>query len=150
MANLSVAAGHFQWGVWNQIAQARGAVVAPRVFLMLREPVDRAISLYYERLFPHTGQTLRDMSEDDLTHYLAAFRGSAWSAWRDEGFKDTACRLLCGLNVFKGTKPANLETPPDQSPAPVEPGPAVATEAAAAVNLDLALARLDLTVVSLL
>jgi len=88
----------------------------------------------------------------DLAHYLVNFRGSAWSAWRDEGFQDTACKMLCGLNVHKGKAP----------PAPLPSNPMAATGSSSDSSLDsslplggaavspaVALRRLGMTVVGL-
>jgi hypothetical protein len=81
---LAVIAGHFQWGVWwegvespskkiftssARVQEKSSAAVlppklkmavTPRVFVMLREPVERTISLYYERLFPYTQVHFQD------------------------------------------------------------------------------------------
>lgn len=85
----------------------------------------------------------------DLAHYLDSFRGSAWSAWRDEGFQDTACKMLCGLNVHKGKAP----------PAPIPSKSTAATGSSSdsssfplegvAVSPAVALRRLGMTVVGL-
>lgn len=109
-SELAVIAGHFEWGVWAERAFLAPSIpfVVPRVFVMLRDPVARVISLYYERLFPITETTINNLSSADLEFYLKNFRGSAFSAWRDEGFSDAGCRMLCGLNVHKGKRPEEV------------------------------------------
>jgi len=141
-ARLAVLAGHFQWGVWGEPlftapAGLGRAAPVPRVFVMLREPVERTISFYYERVAPYTKRSLNDLAADDLDDLLAHFRGSAFSRWRDEGLADTACKMLLGLNVHKGRRPEEVP-------------PGTAEAAAAAVDPEAAVARLSLSVVGLL
>ena len=144
---LSVIAGHFQWGVWNEpylhdeqvdeggkkvddvevlnaafppsMAAPPQAVahVAPRILVMLREPVGRTISFYYERIFPsweglgYDGpRNMNDLALEDMNLLLAHFKGSAWSRFRDEGLADTACKMLCGANIHKGRTPEQMAT----------------------------------------
>ena len=152
---LAVLAGHFAWGVWHQRLPNRRLSVdgssereqlpvhsrpnplpvaaVPRVFLMLREPVSRVVSLYYERLEPQTQVPLNALPEDELAFYLKKFRGSAHSRWRDEGFQNAACKMLCGLHAHKGKEPSEVD----------------AAAAAAQVNTILAVVRLQLCVVGL-
>jgi hypothetical protein len=152
---LAVIAGHFEWGVWKSSrsqAECSSANVRqgglsskhpvglqsiiPRIFVMLREPIERTISLYYERLFPEIKISLNSLSLEDLDFYLINFRGSAFSAWRDEGFSDSTCRMLCGANVHKGK-------------APHEVSEAEAASAKALINDRVAISRLHSTVVGL-
>ena len=92
-------------------------VVAPRVLVMLREPVERTISFYYERIYQsweamtkgkQRAMNLNDLPLEDLEFLLGHFYGSAWSRYRDEGLADTACKMLCGLNVHKGRTPEQV------------------------------------------
>ena len=173
---LSVIAGHFQWGVWNEPYRepyGRGAddddsvappsvpsavggpssvtVVAPRVLVMLREPVERTISFYYERIYQsweamtkgkQRAMNLNDLPLEDLEFLLGHFYGSAWSRYRDEGLADTACKMLCGLNVHKGRTPeqvAQHQQHQQQDPA----------AARSEVDAALALRRLGASVVGL-
>ena len=126
-ARLAVLAGHFQWGVWRALpgwaepAAARRAVAdggggdaaAARddddddargvgCFVMLREPIERAISLYYERAYPHTERRINELPLDEWARLVAEFRGSAWATFRDEGLGDAACKMLCGAERDKG------------------------------------------------
>ena len=93
-------------------------VVAPRVLVMLREPVERTISFYYERIYQsweamtkgkQRAMNLNDLPLEDLEFLLGHFYGSAWSRYRDEGLADTACKMLCGLNVHKGRTPEQVQ-----------------------------------------
>jgi hypothetical protein len=153
---LAVVAGHFAWGVWHQglsdDPQPNGAqdyaphprllrrplpvAVAPRVFVMLREPVARAVSLYYERVQPQSQVPLNALSDDELAFYLAHFRGSAFGQWRDEGFQDAACKLMCGAQAHKGKAPREVDL-------------AAAAQLATSVRADVASARLRHCVVGL-
>ncbi|KAJ8612761.1 hypothetical protein CTAYLR_010395 [Chrysophaeum taylorii] len=105
-AELAVVAGHFQWGVW-------GRADHPACFTMVRHPVDRAISLYYERVFQRDddlgGRRLNDLQPDYFQWLLEEFKGSAFGKYRDEGMCDAACKMLLGLNLHKGRGPADLE-----------------------------------------
>ena len=51
---------------------------------------------------------LNDLLLEDLEFLLGYFYGSAWSRYRDEGLADTACKMLCGLNVHKGRTPEQV------------------------------------------
>lgn len=80
---------------------------------MLRHPVDRAISLFYERVFPREdldfGNTMINaLSPTRLNFIIEQFRGSAWGMYRDEGFSNSLCKMLLGQNHFKGKTPAEL------------------------------------------
>ncbi|KAH8047724.1 hypothetical protein JL721_12138 [Aureococcus anophagefferens] len=44
-AELAVLAGHFEWGVWDDL-ESYDAAAPPPCFTMVRHPVDRAVSLY--------------------------------------------------------------------------------------------------------
>ena len=83
---------------------------------MLREPVSRTISMYYERIFPTMQVSLNELPLEDLSYFLQNFYGSAYSAYRDEGLVDAACKMMCSLNVHKGHRldeiPGTL-SPPD-------------------------------------
>jgi hypothetical protein len=134
---LAVIAGHFQWGVWSGGAPSTGRALSPRVFVMLREPVERSVSFYYERVFPHTSRALNDLPGQDLDFLLAHFRGSAYSRWRDEGLSDTVCKMLCSLNVHKGKSPEEVGQDSEAALAP-------------SVDAKLATARLAMSVVGLM
>ena len=150
---LAVLGGHFAWGVWHQRDLDRNlsmseisehlpehslpnplpVAAVPRVFLMLREPISRVVSLYYERLEPQTQVPLNALSENEFAFYLENFRGSAYGRWRDEGFQNAACKMLCDLHTHKGKEPSEVD----------------AAAAATQVNTILAVARLQLCVVGL-
>ncbi|GMI18011.1 hypothetical protein TrLO_g14545 [Triparma laevis f. longispina] len=113
--NLAVVAGHMQWDVWNQQQKGMNSFKGktPNCLVMLRHPVDRAISLFYERVFPREdldfGSTMINaLSPTRLNFIIEQFRGSAWGMYRDEGFSNSLCKMLLGQNHFKGKTPAEL------------------------------------------
>ena len=108
-ADLAVMAGHFQWSVTE----------TPHCLTMVRHPVDRAISLYYERVYPRDdigGHRLNDLADEDLRFLLEKFKGSAFGMYRDEGFCDTNCKMLLDLNLYKGKTPAQVDDDRSQNP----------------------------------
>ena len=122
-APIAVLAGHFQWGVWDALpllsaaaattaattASAGAAAPLPvACFVMLREPVSRTISFYYERIFPVTQLTLSEIAPAQLNGLMATFYGSAFSKYRDEGLEESACKMLSGANWHKGKTPEEV------------------------------------------
>jgi len=53
-------------------------------FTMLRDPVDRVISLYYERAYPFTNKAINDLDPEYLDYLMREFYGSGYSTYRDE------------------------------------------------------------------
>jgi hypothetical protein len=68
MNNISIIAGHFSWGIWNELPLFKedyrnedaleptlvpSLANPPPCFLIGRHPVDRAISYYYQRCYIH-------------------------------------------------------------------------------------------------
>ena len=104
-----ILAGHFEWGVWDQMSQPPHRVSC---FVILREPVARVVSLYYERLFPVTGLPLSSFSEQELENYMVSFVGGGKDGrqLRDEGFSNGAVKALSTANVHKG-RIYDVETP---------------------------------------
>ncbi|GMI10521.1 hypothetical protein TrRE_jg12467 [Triparma retinervis] len=104
--DLKVMGGHFQWGAWGDDAE-------PDCLVMMRHPVDRAVSLYYERVFSREdelgGRYLNDLTREEWRWILEEWRGSAWEMWRDEGFGDTVCKMLLGESHFRGKKPSEVD-----------------------------------------
>lgn len=134
-SQLSVIAGHFEWGVWNdRTTLFPFSVSTPRIFIMFRDPIKRAVSLYYERLFPIIDKMINELSLVDLEYYLFQFKGSAYSVWRDEGFMNSTCRMMCGLNIHKGKNHVT---------------PELEQEALTGISFDLASKRLNRCVVGL-
>ena len=78
-----------QWNVWEEgMPKFEGA--APNCLVMVRHPVDRAISLFYERVFPRHdldfGNTvINSLGVPRWKFVLEEFRGSAFGMYRDEG-----------------------------------------------------------------
>lgn len=118
-AGLAVIAGHFQWGVWQDLV-AWDDKQPLACFTMVRHPVDRAISFYYERVFQRDdslgGKRINDLDADYFRWLLTEFRDSAFSKYRDEGMCDTMCKMLLGLNLYKGRSPAEVEADRSQRP----------------------------------
>jgi hypothetical protein len=142
-SQLSVLAGHFQWGVWHDRISTSShnpssllLTTTPRVFIMFRDPIKRSISLYYERLYPMINVMMNDVSAEDFHYYLTSFKGSSYSRWRDEGFLNSTCRMICGANIHKGKYPKDI-TPAQQQ------------EALSLISLEVSLRRLSLSVVGL-
>lgn len=107
---VAVLAGHFQWGVWDALPRSSTFTC----FTMVRHPVDRALSLYYERVYSHPdvgGRLVNDLDAVELEWLLREFKGSAFSRYRDEGMCNTMCKMLLGLNVHKGRRPDDVIPP---------------------------------------
>ena len=108
---------------------------------MVRHPVDRAISLFYERVYQRDdhlgGRRLNDWSVSDFEWLLGAFKGSAFSMWRDEGFCDQVCKNLLGLAINRGRTPAAVDALPAD----------VTSRAASSLDAGLAIERLEKCVV---
>jgi hypothetical protein len=100
-----VIGGHFEWGAdaWGHGRREEDI----RCFVMLREPLSRAISFYYERVFPDSKKAFGELSVEELEWYMVNWRGSAFSRWRDEGMSNAAFKMLGGGggNIHKGRYP---------------------------------------------
>ncbi|GMI39597.1 hypothetical protein TrCOL_g5034 [Triparma columacea] len=103
---LAVMGGHFQWGEWEDYQD-------PRCLVMVRDPVERAISLYYERVYTREdhlgGRMLNELTREEWRFILEEWRGSAWGMYRDEGFKDSMCKMLLGESHFRGKRPEEVD-----------------------------------------
>jgi hypothetical protein len=140
---VAAAAGHFEWGVWRELPAARAD--PPPCLTMVRHPVDRAVSLYYERVFQRDdlgGVPLNDMAVEDFEWLLRAFKGSAFSKYRDDGFCDTMCKSLLGLSLYRGRGERDLADLEAARPdlfaaydAPLDAAEAVARQARCVVGL---------------
>lgn len=90
-AEPAVMAGHFSWGVWQQLpstrlcAQRDGNAVCPRhlpgLLFVNRHPVSRVISQYYDRCFSFhqcnpLGKTFNELSSEELTRWMIRSRFS--------------------------------------------------------------------------
>ena len=78
---------------------------------MLRNPIDRAISLYYERVYPSTQRLLSSLAPEELETLTASFVGSARGRWRDEGLGNSLCRMLCSASFRRGRLPMDQLVP---------------------------------------
>lgn len=112
VSKLAVVAGHFEWKVWDSLPSSN-SVSERACFTTIRHPVDRAISLYYERVYQRDddigGQLMNDLDPEYLRWLLREFKGSAFGKYRDEGMCDTMCKMFLDLNVHKGRSPSDLE-----------------------------------------
>jgi hypothetical protein len=125
----AVLAGHFQWGVQNDLPSAKQFAC----FTTLRDPVQRTVSYYYERIYPSYPVRISTLQPQDLDTLLGSFvriadehgadlkapvaDGSVLSLLSkylarkgtimDEGPANTLTRMLSGNNQRKG-KPASV------------------------------------------
>lgn len=118
LSQVSIVAGHFQWGVWQTLPSCGAGAPAVDVdcavagFVMMRHPVERVVSQYYERVYstatsPHHHVHLNELSEEALAELMRTFR---WGRWRednavvlvDEGMSDVYCRSLLGRRTTSG------------------------------------------------
>ena len=136
---LAATAGHFNWGVWDALPSSKHD--PPPCLSLVRHPIDRAISLFYERVYQRDdhlgGRRLNDWSVSDFEWLLGAFKGSAFSMWRDEGFCDQVCKNLLGLAINRGRTPAAVDALPAD----------VTSRAASSLDAALAIERLETCVV---
>ena len=78
---------------------------------MVRHPVDRAISFYYERVYQREdlgGVVLNDLALGDFEWLLRSFKGSAFSRYRDDGMCDAMCKATLNLGLYRGRSEADL------------------------------------------
>jgi hypothetical protein len=74
-----VLAGHFQWGIQNdlQLEEQNKERSSPpneiSCFTMLRDPYQRTISYYYERIFPSFPLRMADLEPEQLQDLLTHF-----------------------------------------------------------------------------
>ena len=65
---LAATAGHFNWGVWDALPSSKHD--PPPCLSLVRHPIDRAISLFYERVYQRDdhlgGRRLNDWSVSDF------------------------------------------------------------------------------------
>ncbi|KAH8051866.1 hypothetical protein JL721_11010 [Aureococcus anophagefferens] len=101
----------FDWGVWDDL-ESYDAAAPPPCFTMVRHPVDRAVSLYYERVYQRDdigGARVNDLPLGEFEWLLRAFKGSAFSRYRDEGFCDAMCKNTLGLSLHRGRLPEDVD-----------------------------------------
>ncbi len=80
--------GHRPYGVHRLSADAS----IPRYYTMLRDPVERAISFYYECLWPRGGKKVADHPE-----HATAWRHDLVEFYRIPRFRNVQARMLAGL-----------------------------------------------------
>eukprot|EP01041_Mallomonas_annulata_P002467 gene2467-4787_t len=123
--NVSVVAGHFFWDVWKDLPNFHGDDV-PACFVMLRHPVVRAISYYYQRCYDSDtcityGKMLNEISPQELEMFVVASRNANYMADNvtmmvtDEGLEDAACRVMSNERQTSGII---IKPPPFQLPIP--------------------------------
>ena len=112
LKNLSVLAGHFQWGEWRHLYQINNKMhtevketkVFPSCFLMLRQPATRAISFYNQRLASLTGyKEITDLDKNDLNEVLTVYRGGKQPVYLNE-------HVLHGINHYKKSNSKNKKS----------------------------------------
>lgn len=118
-------------------------LVDPACLIMVRHPVDRAISLYYERVFQRTdevgGKMINELDLDYWKWILEEFKGSAWSRYRDEGLCDTMCKMLLSKSYHRGKFPEEVNFLKSQ----------IGEEFSAPLNMTQAIENLDKCVVGI-
>lgn len=115
LENASVIAGHFSWGVWNQLPSYRptNPDSPPPCLVMGRHPVDRAISYYYQRCYGSSScigynRRINDITPEELrTIALLEREGklkedNSTLIILDEGMSDAACRALLNQKATTG------------------------------------------------
>lgn len=80
--------GHRPYGVHLLSTQ----VSSPRYYTMLRDPVERAISFYYECLWPRGNKKVADHPE-----HATAWRHDLVDFYRISRFRNVQARMLAGL-----------------------------------------------------
>ena len=105
---FDVAAGHFHWGEMQRL-DAAARVCAKRnvsrvttadqrtaCIIMLREPTDRVLSYYAERVLPVVGRQLHELSMLELDVLMRGFRATmAGGVVRDNGMSNALFKMLC-------------------------------------------------------
>ena len=127
-AQLSILAGHFPFGVWDKLPACSGAESGcrPSCLVIGRDPVDRVVSYYYQRLFLEDNsrffrKRLNEVSAEDweellLFHRFARFKeeGDGSFIVVDEGLKNAFCRSLLNRRTTTGLEGVlSLESPPE-------------------------------------
>jgi hypothetical protein len=112
-SNLQVLAGHFDWDIVEDEEMAEVVSeqrTVAQCFTMLRHPVDRAISFFYERVYPVVKKTISAYAETEdgpalLDLLIRGFVGTAQGLLRDEGMSDTLTRQLSSASYRRGMTP---------------------------------------------
>ena len=126
LARMSVIAGHFEWGVWNDLpdfSSEKRKIFSdfdyttvsriPSCFMMGRHPVDRVISYYYQRCYresscSYSGVLFGDLSREDMYHIIIEFRQVKYLddgttlMFSDDGVADSMCLAALGKRYTTG------------------------------------------------
>lgn len=124
MSNISLIAGHFSWGIWDQFPSYATHTTGqtadktpPACFVMGRHPVERAISYYYQRCFQISdcrlgyGVRLNDLPAENVRDFIISDRqgesrnpddASEPIFVLDEGMSDAGCRALGNFKQTTG------------------------------------------------
>lgn len=133
LANVSVVAGHYSWGVWQDLSSwgggrgrrspREGDETAeegdegegedhPACLMMMRHPVDRAVSYYYQRCYmiadcPGFGRPLASLTSEELWSLVlydrqGAVREGGGVTVLDEGMSEAYCRALAAEKQTTG------------------------------------------------
>ena len=112
LRNVSVVGGHFSWGEWKKLPTLSNYGEMPSCFIMVREPVDRIISFYYQRIYNSTGKHMRNFTADELNKVLVSsfggvrklINGELKAYLFDEGMSnDPVCRAILGAKETTGS-----------------------------------------------
>jgi hypothetical protein len=102
---LAIVGMHHRSGfdIWRELPSARRF----HCFVMLRDPVDRAISLYYSRIMgpgdpPMNSLTVAELEDVMSSNVAAAVPKDIGPIYLDEGFEDAACKMLCSAKSLEG------------------------------------------------
>jgi hypothetical protein len=112
LSNMSLIAGHFPWGVLESLPSCTGGGCDMTCFIMFRDPVERVISQYYERIYNEEAQqfyktALNNLTVVELSDLMKSYR---WGRWRedgsamivDEGMSNVYCRSLLNRKSTSG------------------------------------------------
>ena len=99
MQRAAIIGGHFTYDIEPILLRGRRGLVC---LTLVREPVARMISYYYERIFPRSRMSLLEASPERVRVMLASHRTELGSAGtqigvaHDEGAVNTTLKTMCG------------------------------------------------------
>lgn len=131
--NLTVAlAGHFPLGEWNSLPQCQNNLCNASCLIVIRNPLDRVISHYYQRIFlerssPYYNISINEIQTEDLDNLLVYHRFARHEDNEekkviivDEGMSNTLCRYLLNQKTTSGIYPQSGQSIPLPSELTIE------------------------------